>query len=126
MLLAALGSRLEVPEQVYKLIVLLLLLKVGLGAGISLREADPITLAAPAAVALGVALVLIGARSLAFWPGVGRMDGMATAGLFGAVSASTLAAGMAASSSDISGPPTLRGALPEANPSAYVGASMGL
>ncbi len=97
MLLAALGSRLEVPEQVYKLIVLLLLLKVGLGAGISLREADPVTLAAPAAaaVALGIALVLIGARSLAVWPGVGRMDGMATAGLFGAVSASTLAAGMA-------------------------------
>ena len=33
---------------------------------------------------------------------------------------------MAASSSDISGPPTMRGALPEANPSAYVGASTGL
>jgi hypothetical protein len=33
---------------------------------------------------------------------------------------------MAASSSDISGPPTLRGALPEANPSAYIGASTGL
>ena len=33
---------------------------------------------------------------------------------------------MAASSSDISGPPTLRAALPEANPSAYVGTSTGL
>jgi hypothetical protein len=33
---------------------------------------------------------------------------------------------MAASSSDISGPPTMRGALPEANPSAYIGASTGL
>ena len=33
---------------------------------------------------------------------------------------------MAASSSDISGPPTLRAALPDANPSAYVGASTGL
>jgi hypothetical protein len=33
---------------------------------------------------------------------------------------------MAASSSDISGPPTLRGTLPEANPSAYVGTSTGL
>jgi hypothetical protein len=33
---------------------------------------------------------------------------------------------MAASSSDISGPPTMRGALPQANPSAYVGASTGL
>ena len=38
----------------------------------------------------------------------------------------TLLAVMAASSSDISGPPTLRGALPEANPSAYLGASTGL
>ena len=33
---------------------------------------------------------------------------------------------MAASSSDISGPPTMRAALPEANPSAYVGTSTGL
>ena len=33
---------------------------------------------------------------------------------------------MAASSSDISGPPTMRGALPEANSSAYVGTSTGL
>jgi hypothetical protein len=37
-----------------------------------------------------------------------------------------LLAVMASSSSDISGPPTLRGALPEANPSAYVGTSTGL
>ena len=37
-----------------------------------------------------------------------------------------LLAVMAASSSDISGPPTMRGALPEANASAYVGASTGL
>lgn len=37
-----------------------------------------------------------------------------------------LLAVMAASSSDISGPPTMRGALPEANSSAYVGASTGL
>jgi hypothetical protein len=37
-----------------------------------------------------------------------------------------LLAVMAASSSDISGPPTLRASLPEANPSAYVGTSTGL
>ncbi|MEM9756980.1 MAG: sodium-dependent bicarbonate transport family permease, partial [Pseudomonadota bacterium] len=37
-----------------------------------------------------------------------------------------LLAVMASSSSDISGPPTMRGALPEANPSAYVGTSTGL
>jgi len=33
---------------------------------------------------------------------------------------------MAASSSDVSGPPTMRAALPDANPSAYIGASTGL
>jgi len=33
---------------------------------------------------------------------------------------------MAASSSDVSGPPTIRAALPEANPSAYIGASTGI
>jgi len=37
-----------------------------------------------------------------------------------------LLAVMASSSSDISGPPTLRAAIPEANPSAYIGASTSL
>lgn len=97
MMIAALGSKLEVPDPVYKFIVLLLLLKVGLGAGISVREADLIALAVPAvaAAAVGVAIVLLGGQTLARWKGVSQMDAMATAGLFGAVSASTLAAGMA-------------------------------
>jgi hypothetical protein len=96
MVLAAMGSKLEVPEPVYKFIVLVLLLKVGLSAGISVREADLWALAVPALAAalLGVGIVLIGGRSLAAFRGVDRMDAMATAGLFGAVSASTLAAGM--------------------------------
>ncbi|NKX43059.1 sodium-dependent bicarbonate transport family permease [Roseicyclus persicicus] len=96
MVLAAMGSRLTVPEPVYKFLVLVLLLKVGLGAGISVREADVVALAVPAlaAAGLGIAIVLLCSRTLARWPGVNRMDGMATAGLFGAVSASTLAAGM--------------------------------
>ena len=96
MMLAALGSKLEVPAPVYKFIVLVLLLKVGLGAGISVREADWVALAVPALAAafVGVAIVLLGSRTLAQTRGVAPMDGMATAGLFGAVSASTLAAGM--------------------------------
>ncbi len=96
MVLAALGSKLEVPAPVYKFIVLLLLLKVGLGAGISVREANLVELAVPAlgAAAIGVIIVLLGMRTIARWRGVSPMDGMATAGLFGAVSASTLAAGM--------------------------------
>lgn len=96
MMLAAMGSKLTVPEPVYKFIVLVLLLKVGLGAGISVRAADLVALAVPAVAAalLGVAIVVLGGRTLARTPGVNRVDGMATAGLFGAVSASTLAAGM--------------------------------
>lgn len=96
MVLAAMGSKLEVPEPVYKFIVLVLLLKVGMSAGISVREADLWALAVPAMLAavVGVTIVLIGGRALSAFRGVSRMDAMATAGLFGAVSASTLAAGM--------------------------------
>ncbi len=102
MVLAALGSKLEVPDPVYKFIVLLLLLKVGLGAGISVREADFLDLAVPALAAglAGILIVLIGARTLARRQGVSPADGLATAGLFGAVSASTLAAGMAVLETD--------------------------
>ncbi len=97
MLIAALGSRLEIPAPVYKFIVILLLLKVGLGAGISVREAEFLALFVPAlcAAALGIGIVLLGSVTLARWRGVSRIDGLATAGMFGAVSASTLAAGMA-------------------------------
>lgn len=97
MMLAALGSKLEIPDPVYKFIVVLLLLKVGLGAGISIREADFLALAVPAlaAMTVGVAIVIMGGQTLARFRGVSHMDAMATVGLFGAVSASTLAAGMA-------------------------------
>lgn len=97
MMLAALGSKLEIPDPVCKFIVVLLLLKVGLGAGISIRQADPVALLVPAlgAALVGVAIVGLGSVTLARWRGVAQVDGLATAGLFGAVSASTLAAGMA-------------------------------
>lgn len=97
MMLAAFGSKFEVPEPVYKFIVILLLLKVGIGAGISIREADLLSLVVPAigAAFVGVAIVLLGSRTFARWRGVSQVDGLATVGLFGAVSASTLAAGMA-------------------------------
>ncbi|MFK7939800.1 MAG: sodium-dependent bicarbonate transport family permease [Roseovarius sp.] len=97
MMLAALGSKFEVPEPVYKFVVILLLLKVGLGAGISVRDADLYSLIVPAigAALVGIIIVLIGSRTLARWKGVSQVDALATAGLFGAVSASTLAAGMA-------------------------------
>ena len=97
MVLAAMSSRLELPDPVYKLIVMLLLLKVGMSAGISVREADLISLAVPAVLAIltGIVIVLLGRLVLTRRKGVVEVDGMATAGLFGAVSASTLAAAMA-------------------------------
>ena len=97
MVLAALGSQFKMPDAIYKFIVIVLLLKVGLSAGISVRNAEFSELAVPAllAAAVGIVIVLIGTLTLARLRGVSRMDGMATAGLFGAVSASTLAAAMA-------------------------------
>ncbi|MEL7100222.1 MAG: sodium-dependent bicarbonate transport family permease [Pseudomonadota bacterium] len=97
MFLAAIGSKFEIPEPVYKFVVALLLLKVGLGAGISVRNSDPAELLLPAvlAAALGIGIVLLGRVTLVRMRGVSEMDAMATVGLFGAVSASTLAAGMA-------------------------------
>lgn len=96
MVLAAFGSKFEVPEPVYKFIVILLLLKVGMEAGISVRDADLMALLVPAfgAALVGITIVFLGSVTLARWRGVSHVDGLATAGLFGAVSASTLAAGM--------------------------------
>lgn len=96
MAIAALGSRLEIPDALYRFIVVVLLLRIGLGAGIAIREADlsEIVLPALAASALGVVIVLIGRVTLVPLPGLRPEDGIATAGLFGAVSASTLAAAM--------------------------------
>ena len=97
MVLAACQSKFAVPEPVYQFIVIVLLLKIGIGAGISVREADIISLLVPAlgAAVVGVAIVIIGMLTLARVKGVSRVDGITTAGVFGAVSASTLAAGMA-------------------------------
>lgn len=97
MLLAALGSRFEIPDPVYKFIVILLLLKVGLGAGMSVRDANLVELIVPAlgAAAVGIGIVLLGTLTLAKLRGVSEVDALATAGMFGAVSASTLAASMA-------------------------------
>jgi hypothetical protein len=92
--IAALGSRLEVSESIYKFIVFMLLMKVGLSGGMSIREADLTEMLFPAflAMVIGVAIVVIGRYTLALLPSVRTEDGIATSGLFGAVSGSTLAA----------------------------------
>lgn len=96
MLLVALGSKLQVPGAIYQFIVFMLLMRIGLKGGIEIREAEMGSMVLPAliAVVMGVAIVVAGGLVLGRLRNVKREDGIATAGLFGAVSASTLAAGM--------------------------------
>jgi len=96
MVIAALGSKLQIPNAIYQFAVFMLLMRIGINGGMEIREANltDMLLPAAAAVALGISIVLLGTLSLAFLPGVRREDGIATAGLFGAVSGSTLAAAM--------------------------------
>src|SRR6056297_4304673 len=96
MVLAAAGSKLQIPDAVYKFCVYMLLMRIGLEGGMEIREARLSEMLLPAliAVVVGCAVVIVGRYTLAALPGVRTEDGIATAGLFGAVSASTLAAAM--------------------------------
>ncbi len=96
MVIAALGTKLEIPDAIYKFAVFMLLMRIGLNGGMEIREAELGDMLLPAlfAIVLGCGIVLIGRFTLALLPGVRTEDGIATAGLFGAVSASTLAAAM--------------------------------
>lgn len=96
MVIAAFNSRLQIPDAVYKFIVFMLLIKVGLSGGIAIRNANLAEMILPAifAVITGILIVFIARNTLARMPGVKTLDGIATGGLFGAVSGSTLAAGI--------------------------------
>jgi len=96
MLLAAFGSKLQIPNAIYQFIVFMLLLRIGIKGGMEIREADLADMALPAliSVILGLGIVALGRYTLAYLPGVKTEDAIATAGLFGAVSASTFAAAM--------------------------------
>ncbi|MGB0563440.1 MAG: sodium-dependent bicarbonate transport family permease [Spirulinaceae cyanobacterium] len=96
MVVAAVNSRLAIPDAVYKFIVFMLLIKVGLSGGIAIRNANLVEMLLPAlfAMVVGILIVFIGRYTLAKMPKVKVVDGIATAGLFGAVSGSTLAAGL--------------------------------
>ncbi|NEP55763.1 MAG: sodium-dependent bicarbonate transport family permease [Symploca sp. SIO2G7] len=96
MFVAAVNSRLQIPDAIYKFIVFMLLIKVGLSGGIAIRNANLAEMLLPAvfAMAVGILIVLIGRYTLANLPNVKTVDAIATAGLFGAVSGSTLAAAL--------------------------------
>ncbi|MGB7083915.1 MAG: sodium-dependent bicarbonate transport family permease, partial [Phormidesmis sp.] len=96
MVVASLGSRLSIPDAAYKFIVFMLLMKVGLTGGQGIRESNLAEILLPAlfAVAIGILIVFIGRYTLCKLPSIRTEDGLATAGLFGAVSGSTLAAAL--------------------------------
>lgn len=96
MVIAAFNSRLQIPDAVYKFIVFMLLIKVGLSGGIAIRSANLAQMLLPALFAMitGILIVFIARNTLARMPGVKTLDAIATGGLFGAVSGSTLAAGI--------------------------------
>ena len=89
-IVAALGSQLAIPDSIYKFISFFLLMT----GGIAIRNSNPteIFLPALAAVGLGIVIVFIARYTLGKLPGITVPDAVATGGLFGAVSGSTLAA----------------------------------
>mgnify|MGYP001197204203 CR=1 FL=1 len=96
MALVAMGSKLQVPQAIYQFIVFMLLMRIGMNGGMELRDADLRAMALPALISavVGVVIVVAGSAVLGRIRAMKREDGIATSGLFGAVSASTLAAGM--------------------------------
>lgn len=96
MVIAALGSQLQIPESICKIIVFMLLTKIGLTGGMAIRNSNLTEMVLPAAfsVTLGILIVFIARYTLAKLPKVKTVDAIATGGLFGAVSGSTMAAAL--------------------------------
>lgn len=97
MIIAAFRSQLVIPESVVKIIVFMLLTKIGLTGGIAIRTSNLTEMILPAAfsVVTGILIVFIARYTLAKMPKVKTVDAIATGGLFGAVSGSTMAAALA-------------------------------
>lgn len=96
MVIAALGSELVIPESVCSIIVFMLLTKIGLTGGIAIRNSNLTEMVLPVlfAAIVGIAVVFIARYTLANLPKVKTVDAIATGGLFGAVSGSTMAAAL--------------------------------
>ncbi len=96
MLIGATGSRLKIPNSIYQFIVFMLLMRIGLSGGMEIREANILDMLLPAFMAAitGLTVVWAGSGLLSMLPNIRKEDSIATAGLFGAVSASTLAAAL--------------------------------
>jgi hypothetical protein len=96
MIIAALGSELVIPDAICTIIVFMLLTKIGLTGGIAIRNSNLSAMVLPmiCAVVVGIVVVFIARYTLAKMPRVKVVDAIATGGLFGAVSGSTMAAGL--------------------------------
>ena len=96
MIIAALGSELVIPDAICTIIVFMLLTKIGLTGGIAIRNSNLSAMVLPmiCAVVVGILVVFIARYTLAKMPRVKVVDAIATGGLFGAVSGSTMAAGL--------------------------------
>jgi uncharacterized protein len=96
MVIAALGSQLVIPESISKIIIFMLLIKIGLTGGIAIRNSNLTEMILPAlfSVLVGILIVFIARFTLAKLPKVKTVDAIATGGLFGAVSGSTMAAAL--------------------------------
>ncbi|BDI20026.1 hypothetical protein ANSO36C_58280 [Nostoc cf. commune SO-36] len=96
MVIAALGSELVIPEAITQIIVFMLLMKIGLTGGQAIRNSNLTEMVLPVAfaMALGILIVFIARYTLAKLPKVKTVDAIATGGLFGAVSGSTMAAAL--------------------------------
>ncbi|WP_199246267.1 sodium-dependent bicarbonate transport family permease [[Phormidium] sp. ETS-05] len=96
MIIAALGSELVIPESICTIIVFMLLTKIGLTGGIAIRNSNLMEMILPVifAVVVGILVVFIARYTLGKLPNVKTVDAIATGGLFGAVSGSTMAAAL--------------------------------
>ncbi len=96
MVIAALGSELVIPESICSIIVFMLLTKIGLTGGIAIRNSNLTEMILPVlfAAVVGILIVFIARYTLARLPKVKTVDAIATGGLFGAVSGSTMAAAL--------------------------------
>jgi len=98
MVLSALNTKLRIPDAIYQFCVFMLLMRIGLDAGMAIRGANIVDLLIPAiiCVIIGIVIIFIGSITLAQLPGIRKDDAFATIGLFGAVSGATMLAGMMA------------------------------
>ncbi|AFY48571.1 putative permease [Nostoc sp. PCC 7524] len=96
MVIAALGSELIIPEAITQIIIFMLLMKIGLTGGQAIRNSNLTEMVLPvaSAIAIGILIVFIARYTLAKLPKVKTVDAIATGGLFGAVSGSTMAAAL--------------------------------